>query len=75
MQLTSKGQITVPIRLRKKHGFSKGTELEFIDTKDGVKLVKAYSQSPVDKVFGILSRGKRRGGLSTDRIMKKLRPR
>ena len=49
MKMTSKGQITIPPALRKKHGLVPQREVELLDQPGGVLIVKA----------GKLSRGKR----------------
>lgn len=38
--LTERGQVTIPKRLRDKHGWNGGTEVEFEDLPDGVKIKK-----------------------------------
>jgi len=49
MKVTSKGQVTIPPALRKRHGLLPRHEVEFVDQPDGVLIVKA----------GKLTRGKR----------------
>lgn len=34
--VTRKGQTTIPVRLRAKHGIEEGTRLEVIDTEEGI---------------------------------------
>lgn len=41
MLITSKGQITIPARLREKKGFLPHTRIEFVEDGDAVKIVKA----------------------------------
>lgn len=43
--LTSKGQLLIPKRLRKKYGIEPGKKVAFIETKEGVVL------QPVDEKF------------------------
>jgi AbrB family looped-hinge helix DNA binding protein len=53
--ISSKGQITVPVKVRIKLGLVEGTPVEFELRKDGVLLKKGRKgRHPVDEVFGIL---------------------
>jgi len=49
MRITSKGQVTIPPALRKRHGLLPRHEVEFVDQPDSVLVVRA----------GRLTRGKR----------------
>ena len=49
MKITSRGQVTIPPELRKRHGLMPRHEVEFVDQPNGVLVVKA----------GKLTRGKR----------------
>ena len=49
MKITSKGQVTIPPNMRRKHGLLPQREVDFVDQPDGVLVVKA----------GRLTRGKR----------------
>lgn len=77
MKLNSKGQVTIPARLRTKHGLHEGDEIEVVEEGDALRIVR---------VDGTLSRGQRlvrqlRGqgtareteGLTTDQLMALLR--
>ncbi len=53
--ISSKGQITVPVKVRIKLGLVEGTPVEFELRRDGVLLKKGRKgRHPVDEVFGIL---------------------
>ena len=41
--VTSKSMITIPAKIRQKHGFKQGSKLEFIDTDEGILLVPVKS--------------------------------
>lgn len=70
MTITSKGQVTIPKKLREKYGINEHTEVEFIDDGGAIRLVKkTSSRSPIDSVYGIL----RRHNANTDALVKKLR--
>ena len=55
-KVTSKGQITVPKKVREKIGISPGEELQF-EEKDGVFFIKkGIRKSPFDRWVGYLGR-------------------
>lgn len=57
MEISKRGQITIPQRLREKHGLRKGVEVELVSAPQGVLIRKrARGQHPVDRVAGILKR-------------------
>jgi len=69
-KVTSKGQITIPKRVREKLGLETGAGVAF-EEKDGVFYIKkSVTRSPFDKWKGRLSKGK---GKSSDQILKELR--
>ena len=73
MQITVKGQVTIPKSIRLKFGFLPHTEVEFI-VKNGqvvlqkTKKTKALSKSPLSKMVG-----RAKTALTTDEIMKSTR--
>ena len=40
MRITEKGQITIPINLRKRYGLERNTEVEFVADADGIRITK-----------------------------------
>jgi AbrB family looped-hinge helix DNA binding protein len=40
MRVTEKGQVTIPIRLRKRYGLERNTEVEFVADIDGIRITK-----------------------------------
>lgn len=40
MRITEKGQITIPIDLRKRYGLERNTEIEFVADNDGIRITK-----------------------------------
>ena len=40
MRITEKGQITIPVNLRKRYGLEHNTEVEFIADNDGIRITK-----------------------------------
>ena len=55
--LTSKGQITIPLKIRSRLGLKPGQQLEFDETAPFLKAVKVVDHRAWDKVRGI---GKKR---------------
>ena len=69
-KVTSKGQITIPKRVREKLGVHPGEDIGF-EEKDGVVFIrKAVTKSPFDRWVGTLRQQK---GKKTDDIIKDLR--
>ena len=65
--ISSKGQITVPKRVRDQLGLRTGTTVEFELTAAGVLLRKGHTGvRPVDRVRGILERRSRTDDLIAD---------
>lgn len=46
MRITSKGQVTIPVEIRRRFGFLPETEVEFRVEGATVRLVKARSRNP-----------------------------
>ncbi|MEO8353609.1 MAG: AbrB/MazE/SpoVT family DNA-binding domain-containing protein [Chthoniobacteraceae bacterium] len=57
--LTSKGQITLPVEIRRRLGLKVGDVLEFDETAPYVKASKPFSREIMKSAIG---RGKKRGG-------------
>jgi AbrB family looped-hinge helix DNA binding protein len=51
--MTSKGQVVVPSRLRKKYGIKPGLKIAFIEHEDGV-LLKPMDEAFFDQFVGML---------------------
>ena len=75
MRITSKGQVTIPKKIRDVLGVRAGSAVDFRLEKDGrVTVVRAGQKRRVARVSGIDSvRGIAKGGMSTDDIMALLR--
>lgn len=72
MRVTSKGQVTIPAKIRARAGLMPNTEVEFIIDGDAVKLVrarKATKETRGQRAVRLL-RGTADAGMSTDEIMK-----
>ena len=65
MRVTSKGQVTIPKRIREKLGILPNSEVRFVEENDRVYLVKDKSQaSPFERL-----RGSATIKMTTDEIM------
>ncbi|HTT83530.1 MAG TPA: AbrB/MazE/SpoVT family DNA-binding domain-containing protein [Rhizomicrobium sp.] len=77
MRITSKGQVTIPARVREQAGLLPNTEVEFILSANGeVRLVKAMKKSTRKSRGEMLvehMRGKGTGKMTTDEIMALMR--
>jgi len=72
MRITSKGQVTIPQRVREAAGFLPHTEVEFIIEPQGVRIVKAkqgWRPTRGATVVDRLRRGAGRVSMTTDAIM------
>ena len=70
MNITTKGQVTIPKKIREKYGLNTGMDVEFIDDGNTVRVVKKGGRSPFDRVYGIL-----RSKKDTDAVLEALRGR
>ncbi|OIO71294.1 MAG: AbrB family transcriptional regulator [Zetaproteobacteria bacterium CG_4_9_14_3_um_filter_49_83] len=55
-RLSSKGQLIIPMPIRKAHGWDAGQELEVIDSEEGLflKTKKPFRETSIDEVAGSL---------------------
>lgn len=68
MRVTTKGQVTIPQEIRKKLGITPAVEVDFIEEKDRVYLVKKKGDPAKTTKFGKL-RGTAKVKMTTDEIM------
>ncbi len=69
MKITVKGQVTIPQEIRERHGLLPGTEVEFVDDGEEVRLVKAEGGQRRGRALVERLRGRADTRLSTDEIM------
>ena len=74
MRVTSKGQVTIPIEIRRQAGFLPNTEVDF----DGeyVRIRRAWRKMRPSEVARLIGRMRRHGGdvpMMTDEIMALMR--
>lgn len=73
MKLNSKGQVTIPAELRKRHGFAEGDEVEVIEDGNVLRIVhRDGTATRGERVVNRL-RAKANTSLSTDELMELLR--
>jgi AbrB family looped-hinge helix DNA binding protein len=71
MKLTSKGQLTIPKRLRQKFGLGPHSEVEVVEAGDTLRIIKkGKGVDPVEKVYGLL-----KAPQSTDKLIEQIRGR
>ncbi|MGA1843849.1 MAG: AbrB/MazE/SpoVT family DNA-binding domain-containing protein [bacterium] len=68
MKVTTKGQVTIPQRIREKLGITPNTDVDFIEEKGRVYLIKKSEQSAKVGRFHAL-RGIATVKMTTDEIM------
>ena len=51
--VTSKGQLVVPVRLRRKYGISRGTRVRFLD-RDGELVMQPITAAYIRSIRGLL---------------------
>ena len=71
MQISERGQITIPKALRDRYGMNRNVEVEIEPTEDGLLIRKrSATEHPVDRVYAVLNR---KG--STDEYLEQIRGR
>lgn len=72
MRLTSKGQVTIPLRIREKLGLLPDTEVEFTLDGDGVRITKARGPNARSRGRAIVEHMRGRGNftMTTDELMR-----
>ena len=68
MRVTTKGQVTIPQHIRDKLGITPTTDIDFVEEKGRVFLVKRKVKKPTTRKFAKL-RGMATVKLTTDEIM------
>lgn len=72
MRLTTKGQVTIPLEIRRKLGLEPGTVVEFDIVGGAVRMRKAEQQGRGDALVARMRDAGRRAGrprLTTDQIL------
>lgn len=71
-KVTSKGQVTIPKGIRERLGVKPGSEVLFVEDRDGVHLRRLIPHSAFEKWTGYL---KELAGRSSDEIVDEMRGR
>ena len=66
MRITSKGQVTLPSAMRRKHGLRSQCPVEFVDRPDGILVVKAGMRPRGRDALAALLRGGKIKGTTED---------
>ena len=70
--MTSKGQVVIPSRLRKKYGMGEGTRIELLEDEDaGTIIMKPITPQYVHKLRGMLKGNAGMRALKEDRQTEK----
>jgi AbrB family looped-hinge helix DNA binding protein len=74
MRITSKGQVTIPQRLRERYGLMPETEVEFVEV-DGEVVVRRAGAQSADRAQQIVDKmvGAGQGTMTTDEIIAMMR--
>lgn len=69
MRITEKGQVTIPVEVRRKLGLTAGDEVEFVLDGNGARVVRAATVPSRGQRLVERLRGKATSTMSTDEIM------
>ncbi len=68
MRLTTKGQVTIPLNIRKKLGLTSQSEVEFVEERGRVIVKKAEKGQPVSRFRSL--RGRANVRMTTEEILR-----
>ena len=68
MRITTKGQVTIPLNIRKKLGLTSHSEVEFVEEKGRVVVRKAKNGQPTPRFRAL--RGRANVRLTTEEILR-----
>ena len=69
-KIFNKGQVVIPICLRKKYGIKIGENVDVIEEKDGIKIVPIKKDLGIEKLQGIFNKYKKKKILTEKKIEK-----
>lgn len=72
MRVTEKGQVTIPIALRKRYGLQPDVEVEFVEEENGIRIQKrgTGSANPFRSLRGVIKKR-----FNVDRYLEEMRSR
>lgn len=73
MKLNSKGQVTIPARLRDKHQLHEGDEVEVVEDGSTLRIVRVEGEPSRGRRLARSMRGRATTAMSTDELMGLLR--
>lgn len=73
MRLNSKGQVTIPAELRHKHGLHEGDEVDVVEVRGSLTIVRRPGSETSGERLIRQMRGRATTGRSTDELMELLR--
>jgi len=73
MRITSKGQVTIPVDVRRQLGLREGDDVQFIVDGNTARIVRAERDESPGRRLAARLRGRGSSGMSTDEIMELLR--
>ena len=73
MKLNSKGQVTIPAELRRRHGFAEGDEVDVVEEGDTLRIVHRHAGASRGDRLVARMRGRASTSRSTDELMALLR--
>lgn len=73
MKLNSKGQLTIPARLRAKHHLHEGDEIEVVEDGNTLLIVRVEGEPTRGRRLARAMRGRAKTTMSTDELMGLLR--
>ncbi|TDO35766.1 AbrB family looped-hinge helix DNA binding protein [Kribbella sp. VKM Ac-2527] len=73
MRLNSKGQVTIPAELRRRHHLHEGDEVEVVEDGGALRIVRASQSETRGQRLVREMRGRATSGMSTEELMELLR--
>jgi AbrB family looped-hinge helix DNA binding protein len=73
MRLNSKGQVTIPARLRERHGLHEGDEVDVVEDGDTLRIVRAATSPTRGERLVRRMRGRATTNMTTDQLLGLLR--
>lgn len=73
MRLNSKGQVTIPARLRHRHGLHEGDEVDVVEQDGALRIVRADDTSSRGSRLVDRMRGRASSAMGTDELLGLLR--
>jgi AbrB family looped-hinge helix DNA binding protein len=73
VRLNSKGQVTIPAKLRERHGLHAGDEVDVIEEGNALRIVPVEADPTRGQRLVHRMRGRASTGMSTEQLMELLR--